>query len=353
MHSKLVEIIKNDCAEVITPSVSMLDSLKNRLVYITGGTGFVGTWITETIAFLNDNYRFNTYLIIVARNIDLFREKVPHLAVRKDVTLVSMNVRNIVEIPGDVSYILHAAATPDNRQHMSDPLGVMDTITKGTNSVLDAAIRLPDLKKVLSISSGQVYGSRRTADGAVTESSFGAVDCNTITSVYPEAKRYAETLCCAYWSLYKIPAAIARPFAFIGPYQSLDKPWAVNNFIRDALMNIPIRIIGNGLPVRSYMYPSDMAYWLLRMLIDGKPGVAYNVGSPEGVSLNDLARKIKECSDMRSDIVIKNMNDDRSQFIPDISLSKKELGLDIKVNADDAVKKSIAWFKEIAAQHAQ
>ncbi len=347
MNNRLLEIIRTDCQEVIAPSATGLEKLKNQLVYITGGSGFVGTWLTEAITFLNDNFHFNTNVILVSRSVDSFKDKTPHLASRKDVGFISADVKNIFEVPGDVSYIVHAAATPDNRQHVSDPLGVMETITKGTSAVIDASVRLNSLKKILNISSGQIYGRHADVE-AISENYCGAIDCNTITSVYPEAKRYAETVCIAYWSLFKIPIVTARPFSFIGPYQRLDKPWAINNFIRDALKNNTIRIIGNGEPLRSYMYPSDMALWLLRILVDGKPSAAYNVGSPEGINLKDLAYKIKDASHAKSDIIIQHMNDDRSRYLPDITLSQRALGLEINVSINEAITRSIEWFKALA-----
>lgn len=346
MHTHLADSIRKDCEEVIEQSVALLDKLKNQKLYITGGTGFVGTWLAEVVTCLNDNHNFNTRLVLVARNTEAFKEKAPHLALRKDVQLISTDVRNINTIPEDVTYIIHAAATPDNRQHMSDPLNVMDHITKGTSVLLDSATNLPGIKKLLNISSGQIYGRQLGELKKVSENCVGALNCNTITSVYPEAKRYAETLCCGHWSLCKIPVVIARPFAFVGPYQGLDKPWAINNFIRDALMNNTIRIIGNGQPVRSYMYPSDMAYWLLRILVDGNPGVAYNVGSPDGITLKDLAEKIKHYAKTKSEIIIKNMNDDKSVFVPDDTLCRESFGLKIKVDIDETIKKSIRWFKK-------
>lgn len=347
MRETLTEQIQADCAEALAPQVSRLEPLKNQRILITGGTGFVGTWLAESLAHLNDHFHFNTQMILLARAAQTFAGKAPKLAGRRDVQLLAMDVRNLVEIPGDVTYIIHAAATPDNRRHVSDPLGVMSTITGGTGAVLDAALRLPTLKKILLVSSGQIYGKQWPgAGGAIPETFTGAIDCNTITSVYGEAKRYSEALCCAFWSLYKIPAVIARPFAFIGPYQLLSKPWAINNFIRDVLLGNTVRIIGNGLPTRSYMYPSDMAAWLLRLLAGGNPGVAYNVGSPEGISLKDLAEMIRRHANATSAIEIKNLNDDRSLFIPDVTLCRESMGLEIKVPIDEAIKRSLVWFRE-------
>ena len=145
----------------------------------------------------------------------------------------------------------------------------------------------------------------------------------------------------------QLQAAIvtARPFAFIGPYQSLDKPWAINNFIRDALTGNTIRIISNGMPVRSYMYPSDMAYWLMRMLVDGKSGAAYNLGSQYGITLHDIAEKVKRYADSTSGIVLKEMHQDSSVFVPNTGLASSTLGLEIKVPINDAVDRSIRWFR--------
>ncbi|GFO70138.1 dTDP-glucose 4,6-dehydratase [Geomonas limicola] len=347
MQNKIA-MLRSDCAEVLASQVERLAPLKNQLVYVTGGTGFVGTWLAEMVSYLNDDHGFGTRLILAARDLDAFRAKAPHLAARADLELVSQDVRYLRELPEGVNYLVHAAATPDNRQHASDPIGSMETITRGTANLLDAAMKLPDLKKILNLSSGQIYGRQRIDEARIPETRPGTLSCDSIMSVYPEAKRYAETLCCAYWSLYKIPVVTARPFAFMGPYQGLDKPWAINNFFRDALKDATIRIIGNGLPERSYLYPSDMAAWLLAILVDGTPGHAYNVGSPTGVTLGDLAEKIKRYAQSSSIIEIRRMNDDRSRFIPDDTQCRKTLGLQVTVGIDEALQRSVRWLKTIA-----
>jgi nucleoside-diphosphate-sugar epimerase len=347
MEKYLQEMITADCREVVGSSSEALNKLRNRVVYVTGGTGFIGTWIAELLSYLNDTHNFGTQLLLLARDTNAFQDKAPHLAERADIRLIRSDVRNIIDIPVEVNYIIHAAATPDNRQHMSNPLSVMETITKGTAMMLDAATTLPNLFNILNISSGQIYGQQSRDISTITEDVAGTLPCNSITSVYPEAKRYAETLCSAYWSTFKLPIVTARPFAFIGPYQSLDKPWAINNFIRDALTGNTMRIISNGMPVRSYMYPSDMAYWLLRMLVDGKSGTAYNLGSSYGITLRDVAEKVKKYAKSASRIVIKEMHKDDSVFVPDNSLVFSTLGLEIKVSIDEALERSIRWFQGI------
>ena len=345
MDKKQIDFLKKDCTDAASWSLEKIEELKNQTVLVVGGTGFVGSWIAEFISFLNDNFQFNISLIILARNTDSFKDEKKHLANRGDIKFISRDIRNINELPSDISYIVHAAASPDNRNHVSNPIETIATITKGTDNLIDSAFKLPSLRKFLYLSSGQVYGKSVTKKELISELDFGSFECNKITAIYPEAKRLAEATCCAYSSQYKIPIVIARPFSFIGPYQSLSKPWAINNFINDALNNKTIRIIGNGEPVRSYMYPADLVVWILKILISGKRNTAYNIGSPFGISLKDAAEKIVHIAQTKVNIDIKFNNNDISYFVPDISLCEKELGLKINYNVEDTFRRAISRFK--------
>ena len=345
MDNKQIDFLKKDCADAASWSLRLLDDLKNQKILVAGGTGFIGSWIAEFIAFLNDNYQFNTSLIILARNTDSFRDEKAHLSNRKDIQFISRDIRNINELSQNVSYIINAAASPDNRTHVSNPIETISTITKGTDNLIDSAFKLTKLKKFLYLSSGQVYGKSVPKNESISEVDFGPLDCYKITSIYTEAKRLAEATCCAYSNQYKLPIIIARPFSFIGPYQSLSKPWAVNNFINDALNNKTIRIIGNGEPVRSFMYPADLVVWILKILVSGKSNTAYNIGSPFGISLKDAAEKIVHIAQTNVNIDIKYNNNDSYCFVPDITLGEKELGLKINYDIEETLRRSIAWFK--------
>lgn len=320
--------------------VSNLKKLQNKQILITGGSGFIGIWLTHLLLYLNDTQNFNIKLHLVARNIsDEINQIITN---RKDVTFIKSDVRNLHEFPKDISYIIHAATSPDNRVYMSNPVESMDIIANGTKSVMENALHLETLEKVINLSSGQIYGTIDSHN--IKEGDFGKINSNSIAAIYPEAKRYAETLTNAYRSLHKLPTLQIRPFSFIGPFMDMNKPWAINNFIRDALKFKHIRILGNGKPIRSYMYPTDMAIWILNILVHGKVGSAYNLGSNVGVSLEEVALKIKNIIGSSVNIEILNMNDNCSEFVPNIDHVQQELGLDITVDIDETLTKSINWF---------
>lgn len=216
MRQDLIDIIKDDCEQVTTGVSTALSALKGECILITGGTGFIGTWLTELVAFLNDTHNFNTRLILLSGRAYNFSAKAPHLAMRKDVVIIERDIRSLLDIPSDVSWIIHAAANPDNRLHASDPLKTMDVIVKGTESVLMAATRLPNLQKFLNISSGLVYGSQPLELETIPESFRGTLDFASIGSAHAEAKRMGETLCAVYRNQHRLPIVNARPFAFIG-----------------------------------------------------------------------------------------------------------------------------------------
>lgn len=339
------DIIQEDCCEAIQHSISLLKPIKDETLLITGGTGFMGSWLSEMVAFLNDNHDFGTKLFLLSNNANNFKIQSAHIALRDDVTIIEQDIRGLIDISNDINWIIHAAASPDNRIHTSDPIKTIEVIVDGTRSILEYATRLPELKKILNISSGQVYGNQPWKLDNLSENQFFNLDPSSLGSIYPEAKRLAETICTAYRTQHRLPIVNTRPFAFIGPYQYLDRPWAINNFIRDSLRGGPIRINGNGETIRSYMYPSDMALWILTILLKGTNGASYNIGSPHGVTLKELAEIIASKFNNSPEIILNfsnNKNFKTTKFVPNISHTQK-LGLDIKINLDKAIERTILW----------
>lgn len=334
------EDCKKSCVEIDSFSV-----LNNRSILITGGTGFVGKWIVEMISYINSFSSLNIKLYLLGRDITKFKEDVPHLAQKTFVNFIEQDVRYLHELPADINYIINAAGSPDNREHVSEPLRTIETYYKGTQSLLDSASRIPDLKKIVHLSSHQVYGNNGTGL-PLNENSFGSIEGLNIANCYAESKRISETICSYYKNNLSLPIVILRPFAFIGPYQDLEKPWAINGFIRDAILGGPIRILGNGLTERSYLYASDMAYCILKSLVDGEIGEIYNLGSNSPISLNDLAIKIQNHSPSDIEIVSRSSKENYlsvSKLFPNTDKINKEINFKEIFSIDEAIERTILW----------
>lgn len=343
-------IIRDDCMRVLAGRVEQLAPLRGGALLVTGGTGFMGTWLAEMIACLNDQHRFGTRLRLLSSHASAFRGRVPHLAARPDVELIEQNVLNVVELPDDTTWIIHAAGDPDNRHHMTDPLGTFRTLVHGTDRLLLAATRLGNIRKILHVSSGLVYGSQPQDQALLPEGYAGGLDCTVPSHAYAEGKRAAETVCAAFRTQARLPIVTARPFAFIGPYQPLDRAWAANSFFRDGRAGGLIRIQGDGESVRSYMYPADMALWLLCMLVQATPGSVFNLGSPEGISLNDLAHRIAASFPHPVRIVTRMLGAQApaaTRLVPDVSQARQALGLSVLTDLEKAIRQALQWYASV------
>lgn len=347
MTSECQDRVRHDCLRVLENRVSALDPLRDSNLVVIGGTGFVGTWIAEMVTVLNDSFKFDVKLSLISRSTDQFCNRLPHLANRSDITLIKSDVRQLGQFPVDADWVIHAAANPDVRTHASNPLDTASVIVDGTMSVMRTAERLSNLKKLLYLSSGLVSGTQPENDNGLNEYAQGAPKPDA-SFIYPNAKRFAETLCSAARAQSRIPVLVARPFSFIGPYQSLDTPWAQTTFLTDALRGHQIRVKGDGKIVRSYLYGSDAAYWLLKILTAGQTGDVVNVGSSNPISLEDLAKEVAKNFEPSPDIVFNTAPRSvgrPAKLLPDISHAQNEYGLSVFTPLNDAVRLTAEWHR--------
>jgi nucleoside-diphosphate-sugar epimerase len=346
MDSSQNKLVFEDCLKSCI-DIECLSKLENQSIFVTGGTGFIGKWLAEMISYINETSGFNIKLYLMGTDVRRFQNEMPHLSEKSFITLIEEDIRNLKSFPNEISYIIHAAGSPDNRLHVSDPIKTIEVFYKGTKSVLDAATRVSNLKKIVHISSHQVYGKNDNGE-LIDENFIGLLDASSFNNCYSESKRISETLCNSYMNHAKLPIVILRPFAFIGPYQSLDKPWAINSFIRDGLLGGPIRILGNPDTERSYLYASDMAFGILKLLVDGKVGEKYNLGSNHSITLNELASKIQKILGLNIDILNKSSKDiypNLSKIVPDTSKIVKYYNFKESFDIDESIHRTILWNK--------
>ncbi len=348
--TKAFDLVREDVANVLSGRAEPLRDLAGGHLFLTGGTGFLGSWLLELLAHLNEHHSFQTRVTVLSRSPQDLATRAPHLAANVAFTFIEGDVCHFAEMPMDVTHVIHAAALTNRNQFASNPTHVGEVNANATLRVLRASQLLPDLRRFLLISSGLVYGEVPRQLERVDETYVGGLPSFNFNSIYAESKRYSETIAAAFLSETKLPIVVARPFAFVGPYQSLALPWAVTDFMRDALTGGPVKIMGDGSTVRSLMYASDFAYWTLAMAANGRARAAYNIGSPEPVDLLSLAHRITQFFSPIPEILteIGGTGQTSNRLVPSTRKAERELGLQLTVGLSDALQRTISWHKYTA-----
>jgi nucleoside-diphosphate-sugar epimerase len=228
-----------------------------------------------------------------------------------------------------------------------EPQEMFETIVDGTRRVLQFAAA-SGCRKLLFVSSGAVYGKQPPELTHIPEDYLGAPDPLDPASAYGEGKRAAEMLCVVAGKKHGFEIKIARCFAFVGPHLPLDAHFAIGNFIRDALAGSPIRVNGDGTPLRSYLYAADLAVWLWTLLFAGTAGKAYNVGSDQAVSIADLSRTIADLISLGAQVEIARQSTPGAPvaiYVPSTDRARLELNLHSFVDLESAIRRSITWHR--------
>jgi nucleoside-diphosphate-sugar epimerase len=268
-----------------------LRSLGGQRLFITGGTGFFGLWLLSALRALHEQ-AVSVEVCVLSRDPAGFLSRHPQFRDQSWLSFICGNVRDFQIPDRQFDLLLHAATETSMSAH-ANHTRMFDDIVLGTRHVLDLAQRCC-VRRMLLISSGAVYGPQ-PADltHQPDESKMG---CNPLLpgSAYGEGKRVMELMGAMLQHSTGIESITARCFAFCGPGLPLNGHFAMGNFVRDALFGEQITVQGDGSPMRSYLYGADLAAWLLYLLMNGKAGESYNVGSDEALSIKDLALRVRD-----------------------------------------------------------
>jgi nucleoside-diphosphate-sugar epimerase len=317
---------KNDLEMATALRPEHFKILSGKTLLVTGGTGFVGRWLIDSFLFMNEVYNFGSQLFVLTRDPRRFLEKNP----------IYNNVASLHFIEGDIctfeikqpiDFCIHGANYYKHPGTTSDHIQTFETSFNGTRHLIDVC-REVGCKRILYLSSGAASTS--------TDSSF---------SSYVEGKRIMEWLALNY--ARNMENIIVRCYSFIGPHLGLDSHYAVMNFISSAINKEKIVIKGDGSTIRSYLYAAEMCHWLWTALVSGKANEIYDVGSDESISMEGLAKKILSLSPTRLEMEILGHNSSGlapSRYLPDVSKTKKELGLEQRISLSDAISRTINFY---------
>jgi dTDP-glucose 4,6-dehydratase len=167
-------------------------------------------------------------------------------------------------------------------------------------------------------------------------------------AAYGEGKRAAEMLCRLYAHQFGLEAKIARCFAFVGPHLPLDAHYAIGNFIRDALQGGPIRVNGDGMPLRSYLYSADLVTWLWTILFKGQPCRPYNVGSGRSISIAELAGLVRQVVNPDVKIITAHQADPSQpaqRYVPSVERARNELKLEDWIGLESSIERTAGWHR--------
>jgi len=335
--------LKDDLDHILAHTKELWKEVRNKRIFITGGTGFFGCWLLESFAWANEKLNLNAEALVLTRDYERFKKKVPHLAIHPSIRFHIGDVRCFSFPEGKYDYIIHAATESSDKLNKENPLLMFDTIVEGTRHTLEFA-RHCGASKFLLPSSGAVYGKQPPEMTHIPEDFIGAPDTMNPNSAHGEGKRVAELLCAVYAKQYGIECKIARCFAFVGPYLPLDAHYAIGNFIRDAIKGGPIQVNSDGTPYRSYLYSADLVIWLWMILFLGKPCHPYNVGSEEDITIKDLDSMVSYTFGLKTGINIERQSRAGKQperYVPSIQRTIIELSLQQYIGLIEGIKKTL------------
>lgn len=314
---------------------------------ITGGAGFVGSFLSEQL--LNRGYA-----VLAVDNLSTGKlENIAHLKNNPDFELITGSIMNealMDELIAQTETVFHLAAAVGVRLIIERPVETIETNILGTEIIYKMVNKYK--KKVVITSTSEIYGKNNEIPFNETADSVYGPTIKSRWS-YACSKAIDEFLGFAYYHEKKLPLVIVRLFNTIGPRQTGTYGMVVPTFVQQALLGHPITVYGNGEQTRCFANVKDVV-WAMAELAETPQaiGEVFNIGTTELVSINELAMKVKKLCDSKSEIIkipydsaYETGFEDMLQREPDISKIGKLIGYKPKIKLDQTIMEIIDYFK--------
>jgi len=307
-----------------------------KRVLVTGGAGFLGSHLCDRL--LSEGYEVVCMDNLITGNMRNIR----HLECDKGFHFINHDVSKHITLEGELDYILHFACPASPIDYLQLPIQTLKVDSLGTLNTLGLAKAKG--AKYLQASTSEVYGDPTVHPQP--ETYWGNVNPIGPRSVYDEAKRFSEALVMAYHRTHDIDTRIVRIFNTYGPRMRANDGRVVPAFISEALRDEDLTVFGDGKQTRSFCYIDDEVEGICKLLKSDYHDPV-NVGNPGEFDMLELAQLVLELTGSKSKITHRPLpKDDPKQRCPDITLAKKLLKWEPKVQLKEGLKKTIAYFKE-------
>lgn len=291
MENKENLILQKDLEEIASGefTASIEDG---STVLVTGASGLIGSQIVKALLFHNRLKNKNIRVIALLRNEEKARQVFGNLLEDQNLQLYLHDIMEPLTLPDQVNYVVHGASATSSRYFVEKPVETIRTALKGTENILEFS-RTKKVRKVVYLSSLEVYGTPDPHNYYVAETDYGYINPIQVRSSYSEGKRMAECLCVSYAKEYQVPVTVARLSQTFGAGVAYQDGRVFAEFARCVIENKNIILHTPGNTVRSYCYTKDAVNAILCLLLHGEPGEAYNVTNMDtAVSIKEMAQPV-------------------------------------------------------------
>ncbi len=349
-------IVDQDLYAIIQSLDNEAQMFSGKTVVITGGSGFIGSYLVATIDLLNRYFLSEPCRVlsidnhIVGKKNNLLRE-----ISSSSITFLEHNVCKPFTVEGSVDYIINAAGVASPVYYKKYPIETIEGTIFGLKNTLELA-RIKQAKSVLYFSSSEIYGDPDPNAIPTPETYKGNVSSIGPRSCYDESKRLGETLAMAYCQVHRTPIKIVRPFNVYGPGMSAKDYRVIPTFLSQGMEGKVLTVHDKGNQTRTFCYVTDAIVGFLKVLLSGADGEVYNIGNDKDeINMKVLADTVAEVVfDNKISVNLVSYPDNYPQDeprrrCPDLTKAKTALGYRAKVDLKVGLKRSYQWFKGSAA----